>query len=293
MLTIMARLTGLDESALAARDITRLTPLILEFCAARAPAMAAVLHAQDETVRQDWLWGRQLGDLLAEYTVTATAEDWRAVLRPLAPRLYSISSSLAANPEEVHLTVNIVRYGSAGRESGGVCSRFLADRAEAANVFIQPSAHFHLPADDATPVIMIGPGTGVAPFRAFLQERRARGAAGRNWLVFGEQHAGCDFYYRDELERFAREGYLHRLSTAFSRDQKSKIYVQDRLREDGPNIWAWLQEGAHVYVCGDAVRMAKDVDAALRDVMRTVGGVDADAYVDAMTAQKRYLRDVY
>ena len=296
MLDLMARLTGVDEAALATRDITRLTPPVLTFCAARSPALAAVLAKQDDTTRKAWAWGRQLPDLLRAFPLRAAPEEWLAVLKPLAPRLYSISSSQTTHPDEVHLTVNIVRYDFAGRQSGGLCSRFLADRAAEAGLFIQPSAHFHLPADDATPVIMIGPGTGIAPFRGFLQERRARLAVGRNWLVFGAQRAASDFYYREELEAFCRNGDLHRLTTAFSRDQAQKIYVQDRLREAGAELWAWLEEGAHVYVCGDAARMAKDVDKALRDVVMAQGGMDADAadaYLGTMTAQKRYLRDVY
>jgi sulfite reductase (NADPH) flavoprotein alpha-component len=296
MLDLMARLTGADETALATRDITHLTPAVLKFCAARSPALAAVLAKRDDTTRKTWLWGRQLPDLLRAFSVRAPSEEWLAVLKPLRPRLYSISSSQNAHPDEVHLTVNIVRYDFAGRRSGGLCSRFLADRAKEAGLFIQPSAHFHLPEDDSTPVIMIGPGTGIAPFRGFLQERRARGAVGRNWLVFGAQRAASDFYYREELGALSRHGYLHRLTTAFSRDQAQKIYVQDRLREAGAELWAWLQEGAHVYVCGEAARMAKDVDKALRDVMMAHGGLDADgadAYVGTMAAQKRYLRDVY
>ena len=295
MLARMARLTGLDEAALAKLEITRLSPPVLAFCAARSPALAATLAAEN-AARQAWLWGRQLHDVLEAFPVAAAPQDWLAVLKPLTPRLYSISSSPILHPGEAHITVNVVRYGFAGRQSGGLCSRFLADRAAQAGLFIQPSAHFHLPEDDAAPVIMIGPGTGIAPFRGFLQERQARGATGRNWLFFGEQREACDFYYRDELAVLARGGYLHRLSTAFSRDQMQKIYVQDRLREAGADLWAWLQEGAYLYVCGDATRMAKDVDAALRDAVRTHGGMDGDeatAYIAALAAQKRYLRDVY
>ena len=291
-----ARLTGLDPEALAKRDISRLTPPLLAFCAERAPMLAAQLAAQNEPARQAWLWGRQLRDVLVEFAVRATPEEWLDILKPLTPRLYSISSSQSAYPGEAHLTVNIVRHEFAGRQSGGLCSRFLADRAARAGLFIQPSAHFHLPKDDATPIIMIGPGTGIAPFRGFLQERQARNAKGRNWLVFGEQREASDFYYRDELAALARGGYLHRLSTAFSRDQVRKIYVQHRLREEGARLWAWLQEGAHLYICGDAARMAKDVEKALRDIFRAHGNMQADeaaAYLDRLAAKKRYLRDVY
>lgn len=292
----LSRLIKIDKASLAARDITRLTAPILSFCASRTPALAKLLSEQDEAAHQTWLWGRQLPDLLAEFAIQGAPEEWLALLKPLVPRLYSISSSPNAHPGEVHLTVNIVRYEFAGRSSGGLCSRFLADRATEAGLFIQPSAHFHLPEDDSIPIIMIGPGTGIAPFRGFLHERRARGAAGKNWLIFGEQRASSDFYYREELDTFSREGYLHRLTTAFSRDQAKKIYVQDRLRESGAELWNWLQNGAHLYVCGDASRMAKDVDKVLRETISAHGRMDsesADAYLDEMSIGKRYLRDIY
>jgi sulfite reductase (NADPH) flavoprotein alpha-component len=294
-LAAFSRLARVDGD-FSGRDITRLTPALLKFCADRAPALAAHLAGLDEAGRRDFTWGRQLIDVLAVHQVQASAEEWLAVLKPLAPRLYSISSSLKKHPGEVHLTVNILRYQYGGRESGGLASRFLADRARDVGVFIQPASHFRLPEDDSAPVIMIGPGTGIAPFRSFLQERRMRGARGHNWLIFGEQREACDFYYREELEDFARDGVLHSLSTAFSRDQERKIYVQDRLREKGAKLWGWLQEGAHLYVCGDAARMARDVDAALRDVVAVQGGMTAAAaneFVESLTAQRRYLRDVY
>ncbi|MGE4482752.1 molybdopterin-dependent oxidoreductase [Acidocella sp.] len=296
LLEEMAGLTGLAPDLLASRDISRLTPGLLAFCAALTPAIADWLGAHDDPARQSRLWGRQLRDLLADFTVRAAPEAWLAALKPLTPRLYSISSSQSAHPREVHLTVNILRYEFAGRPSGGLCSRFLADRAARARLFIQPSGHFHLPEDDALPIIMVGPGTGIAPFRGFLQERQARGAKGRNWLIFGEQRAGSDFYYHEELEELARNGYLHRLSTAFSRDQAQKIYVQDRLREAGAEIWAWLRDGARFYVCGDAARMAKDVNETLLGILRDHGGMEAEAaraYAERLTAEKRYLRDVY
>ncbi|MNE60581.1 Sulfite reductase [NADPH] flavoprotein alpha-component [compost metagenome] len=187
-----------------------------------------------------------------------------------------------------------VRYG----KRKGVASTFLADRAGSGEVpiFVQRNKHFHLPDDGDTPIVMIGPGTGVAPFRGFLHERRARSDNGRNWLFFGEQHAASDFYYRDELESMQRDGLLNHLSLAFSRDQAEKIYVQDRIREQGAELWRWLQDGAHFYVCGDASRMAKDVDQALRQVARTHGGLGEDAaaeWIRRLTAEKRYLRDVY
>lgn len=227
------------------------------------------------------------------------AADVVAPLRKLQPRLYSISSSPKAHPGEVHLTVAVVRYTLDGRPRKGVCSTFLADRAAGETrvpVFVHTSPHFRLPADPSRPVIMVGPGTGIAPFRAFLEERRALGASGRNWLFFGDQHAASDFLYREELEAFVRDGTLTRLDLAFSRDQAEKLYVQHRMLEHAATLWAWLQDGASFYVCGDAQRMAKDVEAALLRVAGTAGGLSPDAAADflrSLKAEKRYLRDVY
>ncbi|MBO3273779.1 bifunctional nitrate reductase/sulfite reductase flavoprotein subunit alpha [Pseudomonas schmalbachii] len=241
---------------------------------------------------KDWLWDRQLADVLQAFPIDCNAGELLASLKRLQPRLYSIASSPKAHAGEVHLTVAAVRYG----RRKGVASTFLADRASEVPLFVQPSKHFRLPDDGDTPIVMIGPGTGVAPFRGFLHERRARGDNGRNWLFFGEQHAASDFYYRDELQGMQRDGLLNHLSLAFSRDQAEKIYVQDRMREQGAELWRWLQDGARVYVCGDASRMAKDVDRALRDVARQHGGLSEDKaadYIRTLAEQKRYLRDVY
>ena len=230
-------------------------------------------------------------------TSGTSAGDLVAPLRNLQSRLYSISSSPKAHPGEVHLTVGIVRYQIEGKPRKGVCSTFLADRAgDTVPVYIHKSPGFRIPADHAAPVIMVGPGTGVAPFRAFLEERRASGASGKNWLFFGDQHAKSDFLYREELEQMREEGILTRLSTAFSRDQEEKIYVQNRMIEHADELWAWLEEGASFYVCGDAKRMAKDVDAALHRIVEEKGGKDAEsaaAYVSNLKQTKRYLRDVY
>ena len=200
--------------------------------------------------------------------------------------------------DEVQLTVSTVRFDSGWGRRKGACSTFLADRAEDAilPIFVQRSSHFHPPDDPAAPMIMVGPGTGVAPFRAFLQERRATGARGDNWLFFGEQHAASDFYYRDEIAGWRCDGRLSRLDLAFSRDDEEKIYVQHRMLERGAELWRWLERGAHFYVCGDAERMAKDVDIVLRMVVSRHGGLsedDADAYVNRMAQGKRYVRDVY
>jgi sulfite reductase (NADPH) flavoprotein alpha-component len=220
-------------------------------------------------------------------------------LRKLQPRLYSISSSPKAHPGQVHLTVGAVRYEVGGRSRKGVCSTFLAERAQThgtIGVFVHQNKAFKPPTDGARGMIMVGPGTGIAPFRAFLHERRQVAATGKNWLFFGDQHAAHDYLYRDELEDFQRAGALHRLDTAFSRDQEQKIYVQHRLRENAAELYRWLEDGAHFYVCGDAARMAKDVDAALREVIQQQGQMSAEAaaaYLDKLRAEKRYARDVY
>ena len=225
------------------------------------------------------------------------AAELVAHLRGLQPRLYSISSSPKAHPGEVHLTVGIVRYEIEGKSRKGVCSTFLADRAgETVPVYIHKSPTFRIPADHSAPMIMVGPGTGVAPFRAFLEERRAIGATGKNWLFFGDQREATDFLYREELEQMKAAGFLTRLDTAFSRDQAEKIYVQNRMMEHADELWAWLEEGGCFYVCGDGKRMAKDVDVALHRVVEEKGGMDAAAaaaYVSNLKHAKRYLRDVY
>lgn len=236
--------------------------------------------------------------MLHEHPASLSADELLGVLKRMQPRLYSISSSPKAHAGEVHLTVSAVRYDNGRRKRKGVSSTFLADRAHDADVplFVQKSAHFRPPRHGDTPMIMVGPGTGVAPFRGFLHERRARGDTGRNWLFFGEQHAATDFYYREELEGMSRSGLLNRFDTAFSRDQHDKVYVQDRMREQGAELWSWLQDGAHFYVCGDASRMAKDVDAALREIVARHGGLTderAAEYVSSLARDKRYLRDVY
>ena len=228
-----------------------------------------------------------------------SAADFIGGLRRLQPRLYSIASSPKAHPEEVHLCVGAVRYEAGGLAHQGVASTFLADRlalGETADIFFHEAKHFRLPADRTRPVIMVGPGTGIAPFRAFLEEREATGAPGKNWLFFGDQHRGSDFLYHDQIIEWVRKGVLNRLDTAFSRDQGEKIYVQDRMRTAAGELWQWLEEGAHFYVCGDAKRMAKDVDAALHEVIQSAGGRSAEeaaAYLAALKQTGRYQRDVY
>ncbi|WP_339439105.1 bifunctional nitrate reductase/sulfite reductase flavoprotein subunit alpha [Pseudomonas sp. EA_15y_Pfl1_P104] len=277
-------------------EIARPSSDTLAFIAERSanPGLKHLLNPEHKAELNDWLWGRQLADVLQAYPIDCAADELLGTLKRLQPRLYSIASSAKAYPQEVHLTVAAVRYG----KRKGVSSTFLADRAGDAEVplFVQPSKHFRTPSDGDVPMIMIGPGTGVAPFRAFLQERRALGHQGRNWLFFGEQHAASDFYYQDELQGMQRDGMLTHLSLAFSRDQAQKVYVQDRIREQGAELWRWLQDGAKLYICGDASHMAKDVDQALRQVAQTHGGLGVEAAVDywrQLSEQKRYLRDVY
>jgi sulfite reductase (NADPH) flavoprotein alpha-component len=225
--------------------------------------------------------------------------DFVRLLRPLQPRLYSISSSLRAHPGQVHLTVGAVRYEAHGRARHGVCSTFLADRCTsgtAVPVYVHSNKAFKLPANPAAPIIMVGPGTGIAPFRAFLQERRAAGAKGKNWLFFGDQRETTDFLYRDEILAWQRDGHLARLDLAWSRDQAEKIYVQNRMLEQAAELYSWLETGAYFYVCGDASRMAKDVDAALHKVIERAGGkspAQAADYIQSLQAAKRYARDVY
>ncbi len=260
--------------------------------------LAALLAPEQRPALQKMLWGREVIDFLSDARGKTAAPDFAAMLRKIQPRLYSIASSPKVHPGEVHLTVSVVRHESHGRMRKGVCSTFLADRAASAAVpvFVQTSHGFRLPADGARPIIMVGPGTGIAPFRAFLEERGVTGATGGNWLFFGEQRASVDFLYQDELETMRADGHLTRLETAFSRDQAEKIYVQHRLLEAGRELWAWLQEGAHFYVCGDASRMAKDVDAALHQIVEREGGLSADGaaeFVTQLKKEKRYQRDVY
>ncbi|NDZ97134.1 molybdopterin-dependent oxidoreductase [Streptomyces sp. SID6673] len=254
--------------------------------------------AGNKTRFAEWSWGRQSVDLLSEHPVRASTSDWIDILKPLAPRSYSISSSPLSSPDEVHLTVSAVRYNVHGTPRGGVCSTFLADQAQGEDIgiFVNSTNHFRPPTDRDAPMIMIGPGTGIAPFRAFLHERQALGHTGPNWLFFGEQYAATDFYYRDELTSMLADGLLTRLDVAFSRDQASKVYVQDRMREHGAELYRWLHDGAHIYVCGDAGRMAKDVDSALKGVVAQHGKLaptSAEGYVKALAAEKRYVRDVY
>ena len=282
-------------------DIARPSSDLLKAAAERGAAGGELASLLDPARRDDlkeWLLGREVIDVIAGLATKFSPAEFIALLKKLQPRLYSISSSPKAHPGEVHLTVGAVRYESHGRSRKGVCSTFLADRAGDAPVpvFVQPSHGFKLPADGGVPIVMVGPGTGIAPFRAFLEERRETNAPGKNWLFFGDQKRASDFLYREQLEAWLADAHLARLDFAFSRDQAEKIYVQQRMIEAGAELWSWLQAGAHFYVCGDASRMAKDVDAALHQVIETAGGMNAEAaaqYVKKLKADKRYQRDVY
>lgn len=238
-------------------------------------------------------------DMVRNAPVELTAEQLIALLRPLTPRLYSIASSQAENDTEVHITVGAVRFDIDGRERAGGASSFLADRLEEdgdVRVFIEHNDNFRLPANPETPVIMIGPGTGIAPFRAFMQQRDADGAAGKNWLFFGNPHFTDDFLYQVEWQRYVKDGLLTNIDLAWSRDQQQKVYVQDKIRAKGAEVWDWIQQGAHIYVCGDANRMAKDVEQALLELVAEHGGMDtetADEFLSELRIERRYQRDVY
>lgn len=285
---------SLRDALTSSYDICKITPNLINFLAQRCDAK--ILRAPKEE-RDRWLDCRTGLDLVEEFGVRADPIEWRDALVRLAPRSYSISSSPLESPDEVQLTVSVVRYeGARGGIRHGVASTFLADRAEMVPVFLQPAPHFRPPEDPLTPMIMVGPGTGVAPFRGFLHERRALGHTGRNWLFFGDQHRAENYYYRDELEGFAADGLLTRLDLAFSRDQAQRVYVQHKMWDNGAVLWSWLQDGAHFYVCGDAARMAKDVDTALTEIIKTHGKMSESAahdYKRELIADKRYVRDVY
>lgn len=281
-------------------EIARPSHDALTFIAAHSTndELSQLLKEDRKEDLKTWLWNRQLVDVLHQFPVKMTAAELLGLLKRMQPRLYSIASSPKAHPGEVHLTVSAVRYEHEQRLRKGVSSTFLAERADTVTVpvFVQQSAHFRPPHQGNTPMIMVGPGTGIAPFRGFLHERRARGDKGRNWLFFGDQYSATDFYYREELEEMQKEGLLTHLDLAFSRDQAEKIYVQDRMRENGKELWSWLEAGAHFYVCGDASRMAKDVDATLKAIVAKHGGLSEDKaqeYINRLSKEKRYVRDVY
>jgi sulfite reductase (NADPH) flavoprotein alpha-component len=282
-------------------SITTPTPKFLRAIAERASAAPLLKELLEPAKKHDlhvYLWGMEVVDFLLQHpSAKFSPAELVRLLTKLQPRLYSVANSLRVFPEAVHFIVDVIRYESHGRQRKGVCSTFLAERCDGNPVPVYPASakHFHLPENDVD-IIMVGPGTGIAPFRAFMQERRALGATGRNWLFFGAQRQSCDAYYGEEFEEMKREGILTRYECAFSRDQPHKIYVQHRMKENAAELWRWLDAGAYFYVCGDALRMAKDVDAALRQIVQEQSGKSAEeaqAYVEQMKADKRYKRDVY
>jgi sulfite reductase (NADPH) flavoprotein alpha-component len=293
------------HALLRERTITTPSRQFVQMVAERIPAARFLLEFCDANQRaklDSYLWGRHVVDLLIEYAELRnkiTPPEFVALLSKLQPRLYSIASSLKRYPEAAHLLVTNVGFVSYGRARKGVCTSFMSERIDEATrvpVFIHTAKHFRLPGDPAAPIIMIGVGTGLAPYRAYLQEREAIGAPGRNWLFFGEQRRAANFYHEKEFEEYTAAGLLTRFDTAFSRDQSQKVYVQHRMREMGRDIWAWLQDGAYLYLCGDAERMAPDVDAALLAIAEEQGGLSKEAAAEFMAnlrAIKRYRRDVY
>lgn len=291
--------TALHEALLDGREVTTLTGHLVRSYAALTGDAALKALADDPARIAEYLPGRHVSDLFEGFPNRLTAEQLTGLLRPLPPRLYSIASSQAAVGDEAHLLVSAVRYESHGRTRAGVASTHVTDRRRAGDhlrVYLKPNPHFRLPADPATPIIMIGPGTGVAPFRAFMQERDAAGVSGRSWLVFGDRTYTHDFLYQLDWQDLLARGVLGRLSVAFSRDQDAKRYVQHRLWEERRDLHAWLRDGAHLYVCGDQARMARDVHATLRDVIADQSAIPAEAAeaeLDAMKRQGRYLLDVY
>lgn len=292
----------LSEALASSYEVTTLTPPFIEKYAELADSseLKALLEPDRRKELTAWMEGREVVDLVEQYPVDGlSAEEFVGTLRKLPPRLYSIASSYNANPDEVSLTVDALRFDSHGRSRKGVASTYLADRlGEDATVpvYVDTNKNFKLPADPDTPIIMVGPGTGVAPFRAFMEEREEAGAGGRNWLFFGAQHFLTDFLYQRDWLRWRKDGLLNRLDVAFSRDQQEKLYVQHRLRENAKDLYAWLEEGAYFYVCGDETKMAHDVHGELTDIVREQGGKsaeDATAYVKQLMKDKRYQRDVY
>ncbi|PIE40759.1 MAG: sulfite reductase subunit alpha [Gammaproteobacteria bacterium] len=262
--------------------------------------LTALVNADNNEALADFLWGKDVVDLLnACPDAGLSIEEFVSLSKPLAGRAYSISSSIHKHQNQVHLTIGSVRYHTQGRDHYGVCSTFLADVAQVGDkvkCYFAPNKNFAVPDDKNLPMIMVGPGTGIAPFRAFLEEREVTNAAGENWLFFGDRNAASDFIYEDEIRAWQESGLLTRLDLAFSRDQEQKIYVQDRMLENGAELYAWLEKGAYFYICGDAYRMAKDVDAALHQLIEQHGNKSADEaieYVNALKKQKRYVRDVY
>lgn len=265
---------------------------------ANSSKLDELLKLENKEALIDYMWGRELIDLFSEYPQNGmSVENFVSLLRPMPPRLYSIASSISAHPEEVHLTVAVVKYDSYGRKRKGVCSSYLAERVgDSIPCYFHPNKNFKLPEDGNVPIIMVGPGTGIAPFRAFIEERKVSGASGKNWLFFGDRSQKTDYLYGSEWESYLKDGLINELDLAWSRDQDEKVYVQHKMLEKGKVLWEWLEDGAIFYVCGDASRMAKDVDSALRTIAQKQGAMseeDSALWVKKLQKDKRYLKDVY
>ncbi|CQH21121.1 sulfite reductase subunit alpha [Yersinia enterocolitica] len=290
---------SLSQALRSQLELTQNTTLIVDKYAALSRDEKLIALLADKPALQHYAKNTPIVDMVRQAPSDLNADQLVALLRPLTPRLYSIASSQAETENEVHITVGVVRYDIDGRPRTGGASGYLADRLEVdgdIRIFIEHNDNFRLPVNPETPVIMIGPGTGIAPFRAFMQQREADGATGKNWLLFGNPHFTEDFLYQVEWQRYVKDGLLTRIDLAWSRDQAHKIYVQDKLREQGAELWNWIQQGAHIYVCGDANRMAKDVEQVLLDVVALHGAMDAeqaDEYLSELRLARRYQRDVY
>ncbi|HBH67284.1 MAG TPA: sulfite reductase subunit alpha [Erwinia persicina] len=280
-------------------ELTVNTPQIVEHYARLSRNEALLAETEEKARLQQYAQNTPIVDMVRYAPTELNAEQLTGLLRPLTPRLYSIASSQAENETEVHITVGAVRYEIEGRARAGGASSYLADRLQeddGVRIFIEHNDNFRLPASPDTPVIMIGPGTGIAPFRAFMQQRDSDGAGGKNWLFFGNPHFTEDFLYQVEWQRYVKDGLLTHIDLAWSRDQKHKVYVQDKIRAKGAELWRWIEEGAHIYVCGDANRMAKDVEQALLEVVAEFGAMDiesADEFLSELRIERRYQRDVY
>ena len=293
---------SLREALIQHYDIGSLNKSIIQKWQAKSgsPFLRSLVAADDKKAYEDFCWGRDLIDLVIDHPADFTdGEEFVSILKKLQPRLYSIASSPRAHPGEVHLCVGIVRYQTHGRKRGGICSTFLAERVTGESkprVYMHSNNAFRLPSNGDTDVIMCGPGTGIAPFRAFLEDRKATAAKGKNWLFFGNPHRATDYLYQDEIEGYIADGTLAKFDVAWSRDQKEKLYVQHLMVQNGAELWAWLSNGAAFYVCGDASRMAKDVDQALLKVAEEHGSLtpeEAAGFISQLKKEKRYLRDVY
>ncbi|MDX1304476.1 assimilatory sulfite reductase (NADPH) flavoprotein subunit [Photobacterium sp.] len=290
---------SLKQALISKYEITAANPQLVTKFAQLSGSKKLEKLVSDKDKLREYAANTQLIDVLAEKKTQLSAEQLTGLLRRLTPRLYSIASSQEEVGEEVHLTVGVVEYEKEGESRLGGASSFLSHRlaeGDSVKVFVEPNNHFKLPADDNTPVIMIGPGTGIAPFRAFIQERENRDAEGKNWLFFGDRTFTEDFLYQVEWQKYLKSGVINQLDVAFSRDQKEKVYVQHRVLEQAEQVWQWLQDGAHVYVCGDATHMAKDVHEALITVIEQQGHQDreqAEQYLNDLRKNKRYQRDVY